>query len=460
MTQISFIVAPPLDGIVAVAAGSEAFRRLDRGGWLSRAPLKGGVAVLRAPPLPLERVVVIEPGADWRKIGATLAEAMADVAGGSVSVVIDGADAAELAYGFRLKSARPYALRSRPAEDDPGPGPAELVIAAADPLDAESRFRRLDAVAEGVQLARDLVAMPGNVLGPAEFAERARALSALGVDVQILDARAEGLNLLAAVGQGSARPPCLAVLRWNGAGGHTKPLVLVGKGITFDCGGISIKPAEHMEAMKGDMGGAAAVIGALHAIAKRGAACDVVGVLALAENMVSGNAIRPGDIVRSHAGLTVEIVDTDAEGRLVLADALSWACRNLKPGLLVDAATLTGAVVRTLGRHRAGLYTPNDRLAERLMASGEAEGELLWRLPLTEACDEDLKSDVADVKNCAWGRVPDNDDAARFLQHFVEKRVTWAHLDIAGVSESDEAHPFGPKGPTGFGVRLFDRLAG
>ncbi len=464
--RISFTAAPHLrDGVVVVARGTPAFAQLDRGGWLSRAAgLAKGTVTLAAPPPPLARVVVVDrPEAGDRRscrhLGAAIAVELAKLPGGLVSVVVDGADAAELAYGLRLRSYRPLRkYRTRP-DGEESPGPDEVVVAAADPLAAEARHRRLDHVAQGVFLARDLTAEPGNVLGPAEFADRARLLAALGVDVQVIDPDAEGLGLLAAVGRGSARPPLLAVLRWNGGGGE-RPLALVGKGITFDAGGISIKPAEHMEEMKGDMAAAAAVLGALRAVAGRAAPVNVVGVLALAENMPSGRALRPGDVVRSYSGRTVEVIDTDAEGRLVLADALAWACRALDPAVVVDAATLTGAVVRTLGRHRAGLYTADDRLCEQLMEFGEAEDEPLWRLPLTEACDEDLKSDVADLRNCAWGKVPDNDDAARFLQHFVAGRTRWAHLDIAGVSETEEDAPLGPKGATGFGVRLFDALAG
>jgi leucyl aminopeptidase len=233
---------------------------------------------------------------------------------------------------------------------------------------------------------------------------------------------------------------------------------LVGKGVTFDSGGIGIKPAEDMEEMKGDMAGAAAVVGALYALAFRRAPVSVIGVLALAENMPSGRACRPGDVVVSHAGLTVEIVDTDAEGRLILADALSFAASRYQPRLIVDLATLTGAVEEALGRHRAGLFCADDALAARLIALGDEEEEPLWRLPLTEADDEALKSPVADLRNCGWEDGPDASHAARFLQHFVPPAVAWAHLDIAGVSEIEEDGPLAAEGPTGFGVRLLDHL--
>lgn len=377
-----------------------------------------------------------------------------------VDLTFSPSQAAELAFGLCLRDYRAPQIRFHDNDDAPLPLPDKVVIRCADPQAAQTQWERRHAVAQGVFLARDLITQPGNLLGPAELTEQAQALTALGVTVEVLNPSEHRLNLLAAVGQASARPPCLVVLRWNGGQADEKPLVLVGKGITFDSGGISIKPAEHMEEMKGDMGGAAAVLGALKAVALRGAKTNVAGVLAIAENMPGAGALRPGDVVRSHKGLTVEVVDTDAEGRLVLADALSWACDHLHPRALVDAATLTGAVVRTLGRHHAGLYCNRDALAGKLLKLGKAEDEPLWRLPLSESCDDHFRSDVADWKNCGWGAVPDNDDAARFLQHFVAANVAWAHLDIAGVSESDDDHAFGPKGAVGFGVRLFDALAG
>ncbi|AVM74897.1 leucyl aminopeptidase family protein [Magnetospirillum gryphiswaldense] len=396
-----------------------------------------------------------------RPRGAALAALLPGCPGPAlVDLALSAADAAQLAYGLALRAYRPLSKYRAPADDDPLPMPDRVMVLTDDPTVAQSLFDRLLPVAAGVHLARDLVAEPGNQLGPAELAAQAQALERLGVSVELLDPTVHGLNLLAAVGQGSTRAPLLAVLRWQGSAAEEKPLVLVGKGLTFDSGGLSIKPSEHMEEMKGDMGGAAAVLGAMRAIAGRKAKANVVGVLAIAENMPGGGALRPGDVIRSYKGLTVEVVDTDAEGRLVLADALAWACDHLGPALLVDAATLTGAVVRVLGRHHAGLYANRDTLAARLLKLGVAEAEPLWRLPLSARCDDDFRSDVADWKNCGWGPVPDNDDAARFLQHFVDAKVPWAHLDIAGTSEADEDQLYGPKGATGFGVRLFDALAG
>jgi leucyl aminopeptidase len=309
-----------------------------------------------------------------------------------------------------------------------------------------------------VHFARDLVVAPGNVLTPPAFVEALGNIP--GVELEVIDPKKAGLNLLHAVGQGSGFAPALAVLRYRGAGKKDKPAALVGKGITFDTGGIDIKPAKYMELMKGDMGGGAAVAGALMALAARKAPINAVGVIAIAENAVSGRATRPGDVVKGYGGLTVEIIDTDAEGRLALADALAYTADKLSPSKIIDLATLTGAVEIALGFERAGLFSTDDKLAGQLFAAGEAEDEKLWRLPLTDAYDDAIKSDIADLRNCTWERGPDHIHAARFLQHFVPKDIPWAHLDIAGMSEADEDGPLAAEGPTGFGVRLLDRVLG
>jgi leucyl aminopeptidase len=274
----------------------------------------------------------------------------------------------------------------------------------------------------------------------------------------VVDPDKVGLNLLSAVGKGSAHKPVLALLRWKGGRSREKPLVFVGKGITFDTGGIDIKPREDMEEMKTDMAGGAAVAGLLMALAARNAPVNAVGAIAIAENMPSGRSVRPGDVVKAYAGKTVEIIDTDAEGRLVLADALAYAAARFPPAAMIDLATLTGAVEVALGWERAGLFCNDDTLAGRLFAAGEAEDEKLWRLPLTDRYDEAIASDIADLRNCTWERGPDALHAARFLQHFVPDCVPWAHLDIAGMAEADEDQPLWGEGPTGFGVRLLDRM--
>jgi leucyl aminopeptidase len=398
-----------------------------------------------------------------RRIGGSLFIDLADSGIEYLTVALDlpAELAAELAYGMRLRAWRPAArYQSKPDSDEVWTLTAATIV-TDDPTAAAALYARLEAVAEGAMLARDLVVAPANELTPPAFVERVKMLESLGVAVEVLDAGRSGLTLLQAVGQGSQHSPCLVVLRWNGGKPGAAPLAFVGKGITFDTGGLSIKDDDDddMREMKGDMAGAAAVVGTLHALASRKARVNAVGVLAIAENMPSGRSMRPGDVLRSYAGLTVEVVDTDAEGRLVLADALAYTAATLAPRLIVDLATLTGAVEETLGRHRAGLFCADDTLANALFAAGEAEDEKLWRLPLTDRYDEALKSLAADLRNCSWDdAAPDALHAARFLQHFVPEGLPWAHLDIAGMAEQDEDGPLAAEGPKGFGVRVLDRL--
>lgn len=376
----------------------------------------------------------------------------------AVGLELDPEQTAELAYGIALRAWRiPAKYRQKPDEEKIW-HLAEVTLLTANPPAAKAHFERLEAVCKAVHFARDLVAAPGNVLTPPAFVEALGDIP--GVEIDVINPRKAGLNLLQAVGQGSVFAPALAVLRYRGAGKKDKPAALVGKGITFDTGGIDIKPAKHMELMKGDMGGGAAVAGALMALAARKAPLNAVGVIAIAENAVSGRATRPGDVVKSYGGLTVEIIDTDAEGRLALADALAYAAGKLSPSKIIDLATLTGAVEIALGFERAGLFANDDKLAGRLFAAGEAEDEKLWRLPLTDLYDDAIKSEIADLRNCTWERGPDHIHAARFLQHFVPDGIPWAHLDIAGMSEADEDGPLAAEGPTGFGVRLLDRVLG
>ncbi len=392
-----------------------------------------------------------------RRIGGQIFAELKDVGITRLGLQLDLAPAqlAQLIYGMRLRAWRPAAhYRQRP--DDEKIWHLRQIIGLTDaPGAAAACFERLDKIADAVHFARDLVVAPANYLTPKSFLDLVGEIT--GVSLEVVDPVKAGLHLLQAVGQGSAFPPALAILRYQG-GGKAAPLALVGKGITFDTGGIDIKPRLHLEEMKGDMGGAAAVAGTLMALAARRARVNVVGLLAIAENMVSGCAMRPGDVVKGFAGQTVEIIDTDAEGRLVLADALAYAAARFKPSVMIDLATLTGAVEITLGFERAGLFTADDRLAASLFAAGEAEDEKLWRLPLTDRYDDALASPIADLRNCTWERGPDALHAARFLQHFVPEQVPWAHLDIAGLSEAQEDGPLAAEGPTGFGVRLLDRL--
>jgi leucyl aminopeptidase len=322
-------------------------------------------------------------------------------------------------------------------------------------------WRRREALLDGLSLTRELVAEPANILYPESFVERCRArLEPLGVEFEVLDEGQMGklgMGALLGVAQGSVRPPRLLAMRWNGGKAGGRPIVLIGKGITFDTGGISIKPALGMEAMKWDMGGAGAVAGAMAAIAGRKAKANVVAVCALAENMPDGNAQRPGDVVTSLSGQTIEVINTDAEGRLVLSDAITWAQRQYKPEVIVDLATLTGAMIIALGHEYAGLFSNDDGLAAQLTAAGAESGDKLWRMPLGDPYDKLIESPIADMKNVG-PREGGSITAAVFLQRFVEDGVKWAHLDIAGMAWADKASHLYDKGATGFGVALLDRF--
>jgi leucyl aminopeptidase len=393
-----------------------------------------------------------------RHIGGML---FARLAGGGITHLqvdpaLSSAQLAQLAYGMCLRAWRPAASYRQKADPEKIWYLSRVTLVCRAPNAVEACMVPLLQLANAVHLARDLAVAPANYLTPPAFVAALRDIE--GVELELVDPALAGLALLQAVGQGSRYKPTLALLHWRGGARRDAPVALVGKGITFDTGGIDIKPRLHMQAMKGDMSGAAAVAGALQALAARRAPINAVGVLAIAENMPSGRALRPGDVIEGHAGLTVEVIDTDAEGRLVLADALSYAAKRFHPSLMIDLATLTGAVEVTLGRHRAGLFTADDSLAASLFAAGEAEEENLWRLPLTDCYDRAIASDVADLRNCSWERGPDALHAARFLERFVPDCVAWAHLDIAGMSETAEDAPLAAAGPTGFGVRLLDRL--
>jgi leucyl aminopeptidase len=328
---------------------------------------------------------------------------------------------------------------------------------------ARALFAPQEKVARGVFLTRDLVSEPPNVLYPESFANIIKKqLAPLGVTVKILGAaelKKRGMGALVAVGQGSERPPCLVTMEYKGGRKGAAPVAFVGKGITFDTGGISIKPAAGMDEMKWDMGGAGAVTGLMYALAARRAKANVVGVVALAENMPSGGACRPGDIVTSLSGQTVEILNTDAEGRLVLCDAL-WYCQQaFRPAQIVDLATLTGAMIMALGHEYGGVFSNDDALAARLVHAGKETGEELWRMPLNDAWDKALDSPAADIKNIAAPNVGAGSAiGAHFLKRFIQKDVKWAHLDIAGMAWAYKDGPGVPKGAAGFGVRLLDRF--
>ncbi len=325
---------------------------------------------------------------------------------------------------------------------------------------AEARyFDRWAPVFEGISLTRELVTEPANIIYPETFVERVRSsIDGTGLEVEVLDRAAMeklGMGALLGVAQGSIREARLLILKWNGGGEGAKPVAFVGKGVTFDTGGISIKPAAGMEAMKWDMGGAGAVAGAMKAIALRKAKANIVGICGLVENMPSGNAQRPGDVVTTMSGQTVEVINTDAEGRLVLADAITYVQRNYKPSTIIDLATLTGAILISLGHEWAGLFSNNDELASQLQHVGEDSGDKLWRMPLAEPFDRLIDSPIADMKNVG-PREGGSITAAQFIQRFIENGTRWAHIDMAGKAWSDKSGTTYDKGATGFGVRLLD----
>ena len=372
---------------------------------------------------------------------------------------VDGAmAAAAMAYGARLASYRFDKYRTTLKAKDK-PSVTALSVLADGPAAARRHFKALDAIADGVFMTRDLVSEPANVLYPDSMAQECKTLSKLGVKVEVLnEARMEklGMGALLGVGQGSPRESRMVIMRWQGAGSRTKPVAFVGKGVTFDTGGISLKPGPGMEMMKWDMGGAGTVIGLMKALAGRKAKVNAIGVVGLVENMPDGLAQRPGDIVSSMSGQTIEILNTDAEGRLVLADALWYTQDRFKPQFMVNLATLTGAMVVALGHENAGLFSNDDKLAQQLFDAGGEVDESVWRMPLADAYDKKLNCAIADMKNIG-GRDAGSITAAQFLQRFVNK-VPWAHLDIAGVAWGDKGKPTVPKGGTGWGVRLLDRL--
>jgi leucyl aminopeptidase len=377
--------------------------------------------------------------------------------------------AATLALGAILRSYK-FSKYLTKAKSDKGEGEngsegepdgiTRLVIHTADPEGARAELARHQELAAGILLARDLVNEPANALGPVEFAERCLELTAAGVQVEILDLaqlKALGMGALIGVAQGSVREPRVVVMQWYGAKSRrAKPLAFLGKGVTFDTGGISIKPAGGMEDMKGDMAGAACVVGLMRALAGRKAAVNVVGVIGVVENMVSGNAQRPGDIVTSMSGQTVEVLNTDAEGRLVLADVMTYTQDRFKPKLVIDLATLTGAIIVALGKEHAGLFATDDKLAADIIAAGQATGEKVWRMPLDRAYDKMLDSKNADMKNIG-GRNAGAITAAHFIGRFV-KGIPWAHIDVAGVAMDSTRNDINQGWASGWGVRLLDRM--
>ncbi len=484
--KISFSEKMEMPNSGALAVGIEegghlppAARALDEalGGAISRAlsgnrfnGKKGENLVLVAPAgIDCARVVLFGVGkgleeADWLKLGGSLVKQANGDGDKSVTVQLDcgsedlAAAVVHVAEGARLGAYHfsKYFTKKK-AEEKPTVATVAFQVAGASA--ARKAFKQRDAVVEGVYLTRDVVTEPPNVLYPETLAARCKELEELGVVVEILNEKKMaklGMGALLGVGQGSARESFLVTMRWDGGPKNKAPVAFVGKGVTFDTGGISLKPGPGMEEMKWDMGGSGTVLGLMKALAGRKAKVNAVGVVGLVENMPDGNAQRPGDVVTSMSGQTIEIHNTDAEGRLVLADALWYTQQEFKPQAMIDLATLTGAILIALGNEYAGLFSNDDTLSAQLISAGQASGEPVWRMPLGDAYDKLLNSDCADMKNIG-GRNAGSITAAQFLQRFV-KDTTWAHLDIAGMAWSSKDRPTVPKGATGYGVRLLDRF--
>jgi len=428
--------------------------------------------ILEPEGIKIQRLIVIGTGKptelkerDFLKFGGVLAGKLNS---GSEAVTVmaelpDGAmepaQAAAVASGVRLRAYRFDRYKTKKKDGEYTGLRAQISLA----VDHVAAARKMSAGAghlvDGVVLARELVNEPPNVLYPEEFARRAGQLRKLGVIVEVLDVKAMtklGMGALLGVAQGSARPGRTVIMRWNGGKSGEQPVAFIGKGVCFDTGGISIKGAASMEDMKGDMGGAACVVGLMHALAARKARANVVGAIGLVENMPDGNAQRPGDIVTSMSGQTIEIINTDAEGRLVLADVLWYVAQKFKPKFMVDLATLTGAIMVALGTEHAGLFCNNDELADRLLKAGQDTGERLWRMPLAPEYDKQIDSQFADMKNTG-GRHGGSITAAQFLQRFVDN-TPWAHLDIAGTAMGAPKTEINQSWGSGFGVRLLERL--
>ncbi|MBK5945415.1 leucyl aminopeptidase [Rhodobacter veldkampii DSM 11550] len=436
-------------GALARAVESPAFARLKPGESLDLAWPAGLVA---------EAVQVVAlprrcPVDQARKAGAVIGKALG--AAGAVVLAERHPMAADISFGLALRA---YDFGAHKTGEAKTFGAVDFMV--AEPEAVAARARPLAALAEGVFFTRDLVNEPANVLTTDDFAARLAAMHELGLEVEILDEaelQALGMNALLAVGQGSDSPSKVVVMQWKGGAADEPPLALIGKGVVFDTGGISIKPAAGMEEMTMDMGGAGVVAGVMRTLALRGARANVVGVVGLVENMPDGRAQRPGDVVRSMKGDTIEVINTDAEGRLVLADVLWYAQDRFKPAAMIDLATLTGAIIIGLGHENAGVFANDDTLAEGILKAAAAEGEGAWRMPLQAAYDGQIKSRIADVKNTG-GRPAGAITAARFLARFVPEGMAWAHIDIAGVALPPSETDLAPKGASGWGVMTLDRL--
>lgn len=436
-------------GAVARALASDAFGKLKPGEAMDLAWPAG----LAAESLQLVRLPRGSTPAQARKAGAAIGRALSPE--GTLILAPAQRDAAQIAFGTALRA---YDFSVYKGSEQKAPGPVTLMCATPEPVAAAAG--PMAALAEGVFFTRDLVNEPANVLTTTDFAGRLAAMQELGIEVEILeeeDLSRLGMRTLLGVAQGSANPPRVVVMQWKGGAPDAAPLALVGKGVCFDSGGLSLKPAQGMEDMTSDMGGAAVVSGVMRALALRKAKANVVGLVGLVENMPDGRAQRPGDIVRSMKGDTVEIINTDAEGRLVLADVLWYAQERFSPAAMIDLATLTGAIVVALGAENAGVFSNDDALCAAFLKAARAEGEGAWRMPMGEGYDAKLKSRLADMVN-SCGREGGSVTAAQFLRRFVKDDTPWIHLDIAGVTLVNSDTALAPKGATGWGVLSLDRL--
>jgi len=446
--------------VLARAAAAERFKGKALAGLTLLAPDGAGY----------ERLIVVGVGAqaereklDFAKLGGAITGRLGHGRSADVILALPDADitpeqAADVALGMRLRAYAFDQYKTKTKEKDEA-DPITVTLRVPDPSAIKKALKAREAIADGVNLARDLVNEPPNVLFPEEFADRAAKLQKLGVEVEILDEKQLkkiGMRALLAVGQGSRRESRVVVMRWNGAKSSVQPVAFIGKGVTFDTGGISLKPGAGMEDMKGDMAGAACVTGLMAALAGRKARVNAIGVIGLVENMPDGNAQRPGDIVTSLSGQTIEIINTDAEGRLVLADVLWYTQAEFKPQFMINLATLTGAILVALAQEHAGLFSNSDELSDRLAAAGKATGEAVWRMPLGPAYDKMIDSKFADMKNSA-GRYGGSITAAQFLQRHVND-CPWVHLDIAGTGMSSPNTETNRSWGSGWGVRLLDAL--
>jgi leucyl aminopeptidase len=458
-------VRPGLDSLGAAKAGVEAALKRSRFDGESGTVVETFIDADGG-----RRLLVIGAGADAKsgdapeKLGGAAVARL--LTSGETHAVIDltglGLDAdaaARVALAAALRGWRYDRYRTRLKEKQKPTLTTVTIVGAG--TAAEQRYTtRYAGLVDGVALARELVTEPANIIYPESFVERVtESVKGLGLEIQVLgrDEMAKlGMGALLGVAQGSVREPKLLVMKWNGGKAGEAPVAFVGKGVTFDTGGISIKPAQNMEMMKWDMGGAGAVVGAMKALAGRKAKANVVAVCGLVENMPDGNAQRPGDVVTTMSGQTVEVINTDAEGRLVLCDAMTWTQRTFKPKVMIDLATLTGAIVITLGHEYAGFFTNDEKLAANLVKAAEASGDKLWRQPLAEAYDRLIDSQIADMKNVG-PREAGSITAAQYLKRYVDDGVAWAHLDIAGMAWADKASATYDKGATGYGVRVLDQ---